>query len=331
MVYLRTFVILILFAALPSSINSGMKASAQQPEKAAAQKFDEYGPLHAECDEGARLDNFAIALRKVPDAEGVIMVYLGRDTLPAKFRGFLERPSYYLVEVRGIAAGRLKVVNAGYREKQMTELWIVPEGAAAPSPSDTVEVKRERGKAYQYDHMGFGVDISASRPPDETAGAGDADGATEAESDAAAESANEPEETMLAVETKRIVNPAEAGEPPFEETTTVSLWWDADGYVEALKSEKDARACLIYYNDAEEADAEKVRDIVAQAKANLQEKYGLKAESIVTIDGGYCERAGVELWVVPKDSALPQPKVYTKKKRTPEAEEAGAQVEELRM
>jgi hypothetical protein len=44
----------------------------------------------------------------------------------------------YLVETRGIDPQRIVIVNGGYRENWMAELWIVPRGTNPPQPTPTL-------------------------------------------------------------------------------------------------------------------------------------------------------------------------------------------------
>ena len=92
-------------------------------------KFDEYGNIRFN-DEKARLDNYAIQLQNEPSSTGVIIAYGACDT-EGMTRG--NRAKDYLVNTRGIDAGRITVVDGGCRSELHVELWIVPSGATAPA------------------------------------------------------------------------------------------------------------------------------------------------------------------------------------------------------
>jgi len=94
-----------------------------------ARKFDEYGNIRFN-DEKARLDNYAIQLQNEPTATGTIIVY-GSCTGEGQQRG--DRAKDYLVNTRGIEAGRITVVDGGCRSELTVQLWIVPSGSAAPT------------------------------------------------------------------------------------------------------------------------------------------------------------------------------------------------------
>jgi hypothetical protein len=99
-------------------------------------KFDEYGNIRFN-DEKARLDNYAIQLQNDPTSQGTIIAF-GSCAGEAQARA--DRAKDYLVNTRGIDAGRIVTVDGGCREELVVELWIVPSGAAAPTPSNTATV-----------------------------------------------------------------------------------------------------------------------------------------------------------------------------------------------
>jgi hypothetical protein len=96
-----------------------------------AVKFDEYGNIKFN-DEKARLDNYAIQLQNQPGAQGYILAY-GSCAGEAEARA--QRAKDYLVNTRGIDAGRLVTIDGGCRSDLAVELWIVPSGATAPVAS----------------------------------------------------------------------------------------------------------------------------------------------------------------------------------------------------
>jgi hypothetical protein len=107
-------------------------------QKAVPRKFDEYGNI-AFNDEKARLDNFAIELQNDPGAQGYIIAYSGRRARANEAQARADRAKDYLVNTRGIDAGRIVTVDGGAREELTVELWIVPSGAAPPTASPTVD------------------------------------------------------------------------------------------------------------------------------------------------------------------------------------------------
>jgi hypothetical protein len=118
-----------------------------KPPPTPARKFDEYGNIRFN-DEKARLDNYAIQLQNEPGSSGTILVY-GSCAGEAQQRG--DRAKDYLVNTRGIEAGRITVVDGGCRADLAVQLWIVPQGAAAPTVDTTGAIEPcpecKRGRA----------------------------------------------------------------------------------------------------------------------------------------------------------------------------------------
>jgi hypothetical protein len=87
----------------------------------------------------ARLDNFANALQENPGAQGYIIAYGGRRGVAGEAQRRADFARDYLVNTRGIDAGRLVTIDGGFREEATTELWIVPSGATPPTASPNVD------------------------------------------------------------------------------------------------------------------------------------------------------------------------------------------------
>src|SRR5258705_1080595 len=96
-------------------------------------RFDEYGNIKFN-DEKARLDNYAIQLQNQPGSTGTIIAY-GSYAGEAQARA--DRAKDYLVNTRGIEAGRITTVDGGCRSDLAVQLWIVPSGATAPAVDTT--------------------------------------------------------------------------------------------------------------------------------------------------------------------------------------------------
>jgi hypothetical protein len=111
-----------------ASCTTGVKPEPRKPLK-----FDEYGNIRFN-DEKARLDNYAIQLQNDPSSTATIIVY-GSCEGEAQQRG--DRAKDYLVNTRGIEAGRITVVDGGCRSDLLVQLWIVPQGATAPEVDST--------------------------------------------------------------------------------------------------------------------------------------------------------------------------------------------------
>jgi hypothetical protein len=120
----------------PSCSRTASCSTSVQSEPTPARKFDEYGDIRFN-DEKARLDNYAIELQNQPGSTGTIIVF-GNCAGAGQARA--DRAKDYLVNTRGIDAGRLTTVDGGCREDLVVELWIVPSGVAAPTPSNSATV-----------------------------------------------------------------------------------------------------------------------------------------------------------------------------------------------
>jgi hypothetical protein len=112
----------------PSCNATSSCTTAVKPPPAPPRKFDEYGNIRFN-DEKARLDNYAIQLQNEPGSTGTIIVF-GSCVGEGQQRG--DRAKDYLVNTRGIEAGRITVVDGGCRADLTVQLWVVPQGSAAP-------------------------------------------------------------------------------------------------------------------------------------------------------------------------------------------------------
>lgn len=94
-------------------------------------------PAITEDDIKARVDNYAIELYNDPTSTGVIKYVRGRrQRFTAQqrrsFQAALEMLKDYLVNVRGLDAGRVLNSEGEGGKDTVVEVWIVPAGAAPP-------------------------------------------------------------------------------------------------------------------------------------------------------------------------------------------------------
>jgi len=113
----------------PSCSTTSSCTTSVRPAPQPAVKFDEYGNIKFN-DEKARLDNYAIQLQNQPGSQGTIIAY-GSCAGEAQQRA--DRAKDYLVNTRGIEAGRITTIDGGCRADLTVQLWIVPTGATAPT------------------------------------------------------------------------------------------------------------------------------------------------------------------------------------------------------
>jgi hypothetical protein len=109
-----------------ASCSTSVKTPPQPPVK-----FDEYGNIKFN-DEKARLDNYAIQLQNQPGSQGYIIAY---GSCEGEAQARADRAKDYLVNTRGIDAGRLVTIDGGCRSDLLVQLWVVPTGATAPAAS----------------------------------------------------------------------------------------------------------------------------------------------------------------------------------------------------
>ena len=111
------------------SCNRTASCTVQIEQERRPTKFDEYGNIRFN-DEKARLDNYAIQLQNNPTDRATI---IGYGTCEGEGLNRANRAKDYLVNTRGIDAGRIDTVDGGCLTELKVELWLVPSGATAPA------------------------------------------------------------------------------------------------------------------------------------------------------------------------------------------------------
>lgn len=114
----------------------------------ATSKFDEFEDIKCE-DEMAHLDNVAVSLQSTPDSKAVVIFYGGRrftGRLPLRGEAAARaaRLKTYLVQRRGIPTDRVVLIDGGYKEAWMAEIWLVAPGASMPTPQPTIPAEKIR-------------------------------------------------------------------------------------------------------------------------------------------------------------------------------------------
>jgi len=100
--------------------------------------FDQFQSIAFDEDK-ARFDNLAIELQNAPDSHAYIIVYAGRNSRAGQADLLGRRTADYLINQRGVDAGRFTIINGGYRETDYFEIWICPPGARPPQATPTVQ------------------------------------------------------------------------------------------------------------------------------------------------------------------------------------------------
>ncbi len=96
----------------------------------------EFGDLPVK-DEAERLDILVSGLSQSPDRT-YIFGYAGRTNPRGYSAASLRRMREYIVKA-GIPPNRVMVIDGGFREEPVFELWVVPFGSEIPRPTPTVD------------------------------------------------------------------------------------------------------------------------------------------------------------------------------------------------
>jgi hypothetical protein len=108
----------------------------QQPNNE-PRKLDEFGDIQL-SDWLARLDNFATELQNSPGAHGYIIAYAKPAELPGWPLRRARWARWYLVKSRGLDAARVRVIDGGFRQSVMFELWVALSGGRPPTATPTL-------------------------------------------------------------------------------------------------------------------------------------------------------------------------------------------------
>ena len=90
--------------------------------------LDEFGDLDRE-DVRQRMQQFALTLKTERSSDATVTVYGGLSSSVNDVIRMANWPLYVLLEA-GIARERILLVNGGYREEPLTELWVVEKDMA---------------------------------------------------------------------------------------------------------------------------------------------------------------------------------------------------------
>jgi hypothetical protein len=99
--------------------------------------FDQYGDLDFDSERG-RLDNFAVMLDGAKNLKGYIVVYAGKIACGHEARNRGNRARTYLINKRALASTRIKIIDGGYRDRVLVELYGLPQNAAPPPAVPTI-------------------------------------------------------------------------------------------------------------------------------------------------------------------------------------------------
>jgi hypothetical protein len=107
-------------------------------------KFDEIRTL-ASGDLAARLDNVAINFqRQSPAIVLYLIAYAGPRSCLDQANRLNVRAKNYLVAKRGVASRRVILINGGYLDRPMLEVWMLPADVTKPDPMPNIDRSRLR-------------------------------------------------------------------------------------------------------------------------------------------------------------------------------------------
>jgi hypothetical protein len=130
--------ILIFLFLIPCVAQSNSQKSTSTTQ---ARKFDEYVYVGFNESE-AKAELFAKELKKEPKAKAYIIAYDARISYngDVKARGAAHSIEFFLDNQ--ISPSRIVIINGGFREQVMVELFIVPPDATPPVPTPTTKAKQ---------------------------------------------------------------------------------------------------------------------------------------------------------------------------------------------
>jgi hypothetical protein len=275
-----------------------------------ARKIDEFGRTN-ECDRSARLDNFLIELQNHPDTTGYILVYKDVNALPGDKRAYSYSRLYSdHLKFRKFDESRVVIIDAGFRESFVTELWVVPQGLPAPEPSSLANPPRVPEKETYIYHR---QDIEYFVDTDQFLLQSVIDKRKQEKLEEEAAAAEDEAETLAADEPETEAEPEPEAEPvPDEEAANEEQeeethQWLSDSFFDEIKTKKNATGVFIFYLDNETYDVNKSREYLEQEIKKTARSRDIKTDRFKVIFGGYYPEITLEMWVVPKNGKLPEP------------------------
>lgn len=250
-------------------------------------KIDEFGAIN-EDDMGARIDNFFIQLQNNPEAKGKIIIYKGLDVLPGKYENqnwWVSRAIQNHIFFRGFDKSRIEIVETGYRDKRITELWLVPKNADSPKPNKLKpKPKLPKSKTFLYDNK-YLVPLYFESEPHHLLLA-----SVIAENDAVEDSYSKGLESDM----KKF----------YEEN---KFFWLSDSYGKTLKANPKLYGEIIFYADDTRLDTAKIREMIQEGKDKIISETKILPDRIKITFGGYRGFIQADFWIVSYNDKQPVP------------------------
>ncbi|MBC7797208.1 MAG: hypothetical protein H7Z37_10080 [Pyrinomonadaceae bacterium] len=278
-----------------NQFDNDVKANDEQPQTSQAEKFDEFGRLN-ECAKSARLDNLSISLQNDPTKTAHIIFYRTEDALPSQFNSD-KYASNYLIQNRGIEPNRVTEIFGGFRETQMTELWLLPKGAESPKPSNTIAPpKLPKDKTYLYDRKLIELyDSNDLYLPQILA-----------RFEKIEQEADQIDATMALTKGNQDSTEKQNSIVSDEERESLRFGWTDENFARQIKTTKDARGVIIFYADDSTLDISKTHHFFQQGAERMTRAATLNVEQIQVVFGGFSNHEmRVEMFIVPKNGETP--------------------------
>lgn len=105
-------------------------------------RFEEFEKSLSEHQVRDRLDAFAQHLKLNPSLRALMMSYGGMRSCQKEAYLRARLATDYLSKVKGIPPHRVRILNGGYRDDWVVQLWVGSPGAAPPSSLRTIDKRR---------------------------------------------------------------------------------------------------------------------------------------------------------------------------------------------
>lgn len=105
-------------------------------------RFEEYDQNVSEDQVKDRLDALAQHLKINPSLRAFVVSYGGKQSCRNEASLRARLATGYLSKAKGIPPTRFKILNGGYRENWVVELWVGSAGAVPPPSMRTIDKRR---------------------------------------------------------------------------------------------------------------------------------------------------------------------------------------------
>ena len=114
----------------------------EQGRDAIYSRFEEYYADTSQAKIREILDAFGQHLKANPSLRAFLISYGGKQSCRNEALLRARLATGYLSKMHGISSRRSPILNGGYRQAWVVELWVGSPGAALPSPAPTINKKQ---------------------------------------------------------------------------------------------------------------------------------------------------------------------------------------------